>query len=114
MAWISIKNLNMGNLRIIARIVHAIIHFTMIRQGFVSFGVIKVAAHALRATLTTTVAITLRLPAKFSPHIPDDRWPSHDGRHLLPEPLFNYRPPRHQAETHAVVQHREATAGEMY
>jgi hypothetical protein len=48
-------------------------HFTMIRQGFVSFGVIKMAVHALRATLTTTVAIALRLPAKFSPHIPGDR-----------------------------------------
>lgn len=48
-------------------------HFTMIKQGFVSFGVIEAAVHALRATLTTTVTITLRLPAKFSPHIPGDR-----------------------------------------
>lgn len=63
----------MGNLRIIARIVRAMIHFTMIRQGFVSFGVIKVAVQALRAALTTTVTITLRLPAKFSSHIPGDR-----------------------------------------
>lgn len=37
---------------------------------------------------------------------------AHRRGDLLPQPLFDHRPPRHQAESHAVIQHRVATAGE--
>src|SRR3569623_1622382 len=54
-----------------------------------------------------------RLPSTLPSELPRNRCPPHDGRYLLPQPLFHHLPPRYQAETHAVVQHHEATAGEL-
>ena len=36
-----------------------------------------------------------------------------DGRDLLSKALLHYRPPRYQTKTHAIVEHREATAGKL-
>ena len=37
----------------------------------------------------------------------------HNGRHLPPQTLLDYRPPRYKAKTHAFVEHRESPAGQL-
>jgi hypothetical protein len=42
--------------------------------------------------------------------LPSDEWVAHDGRYMLPEPLLDHRPPRHEGERHSVVKHRKSAA----
>jgi hypothetical protein len=46
------------------------------------------------------------------PNLPGHATATYGRGDLLPQPLFDHWPPRHQAESHAVIEHRVAPAGE--
>lgn len=48
------------------------------------------------------------------PELPRDPAAAHNGSHGLPDPLFDHRFPWHQAEAHAIIEHRKATANELH
>ena len=52
------------------------------------------------------------LNSKLSLNLPRNTAASHRRGESLPQSLLNHRFPRHQAEPHAVIEHRVASAGE--
>ena len=60
------------------------------------------------ATLEVT-ALTDSWPA-CTPNLPRHPATAHCGRELLAQPMFDHWLPRHQAELHAVIEHRVAPA----
>lgn len=69
------------------------------------------AAEAI-ASKTCDGELTDRWPA-LSANFPRHATTAYRYGDLLPQPLFDHRPPRHQAETHAVIEHGVASAGQL-